>query len=390
MPPRGYLEGSLSVTYIPDKIKFILWGKSAGRCQYCNHPIYLDDFTQAEFNSSYIAHIVADQPNGPRGHATESERLKADISNLMLLCDVHHRLIDREDVTGHSVDRLRKMKAEHEDRVSTLTEQPSRKSHIVLYGARIAQNDSPLSWSHAHTAIIPKRYPADRKAIEMGFQNSSFADHEPAFWAAERTNLNRNFERLVKRPITDGHIEHLSVCAIAPQPLLIELGRLISDLRHADIYQLQREPTTWRWVSDDDGIEFKLSPPPHEKKKNVALNVSLSANVDNTRIHDVLGDDTSVWMLTIEQPNNNFLKSPKTLAKFRVAARTALNAIKTEHGQDTVLNVFPAMPVATAVEFGRVWQPKADMKMVIYDQNRTKGGFIETLTIEDKDYSQGV
>lgn len=379
----------MSVTYIPDKIKFILWGKAAGRCHYCNHPIYLDDFTQAEFNSSYIAHIIADQPNGPRGHATESEKLKADISNLMLLCDVHHRLIDKEDVAGHTVDRLRKMKAGHEDRVSTLTEQPSRQSHIVLYGARIAQNDSPLSWSHAHAAIIPKRYPAERKAIEMGFQNSSFADHEPAFWATERTNLNRNFERLVKRPITDGHIEHLSVCAIAPQPLLIELGRLISDLRHADIYQLQREPTTWRWVSDDDSIEFKLSPP-REKKKHVALNVSLSANVDNARIHDVLGNDASIWTLTIEQPNNNFLKSPKTLAKFRVATRAAFNAIKIEHGQDTVLNVFPAMPVATAVEFGRVWQPKADMKMVVYDQNRTKDGFIETLTIEDKDYSQGV
>ncbi|WP_376786667.1 MULTISPECIES: SAVED domain-containing protein [Sphingobacterium] len=47
-----------------------------------------------------------------------------------------------------------------------------------------------------------------------------------------------------------------------------------------------------------------------------------------------------------------------------------------------VLHLFPAMPVALAVEFGRVWMPKADMTVKIYDQNSNLGGFIEALGLK--------
>jgi hypothetical protein len=99
----------MSVSYIPESVKIRLWWKAAGRCQYegCNEPLWLDTLTLAEFNSAYIAHIIADKPAGPRGDPELSEKLKSDITNLMLLCDTHHRLVDIADVAGHPVDRPR-------------------------------------------------------------------------------------------------------------------------------------------------------------------------------------------------------------------------------------------------------------------------------------------
>src|SRR5690348_742444 len=116
--------GSMSVTNIPPSVKFRLWGKAAGRCQYegCPQRLWLDELTQAEFNTAYIAHIIADSPTGPRGHEKWSELLESDISNLMLLCDKHHRLIDIADVAGHSVTRLQTMKRQHEARIELVTE----------------------------------------------------------------------------------------------------------------------------------------------------------------------------------------------------------------------------------------------------------------------------
>jgi hypothetical protein len=75
----------MSVSYIPETVKIRLWGKAGGRCQYdgCNEALWTDSLTQAEFNSAYIAHIIADKPTGPRGDPTLSEQLKADISNLI-------------------------------------------------------------------------------------------------------------------------------------------------------------------------------------------------------------------------------------------------------------------------------------------------------------------
>ena len=54
---------------------------------------------------------------------------------------------------------------------------------------------------------------------------------------------------------------------------------------------------------------------------------------------------------------------------------------KARHGL-TELHVFPVMPVAAAVEFGRVWMPKADMPLTIYDQNKGREGFYKTIQID--------
>jgi hypothetical protein len=68
----------MSVSYIPEQVKFRLWGKAAGCCEYenCYKKLYLDDLTKIEFNTSYIAHIYADQEGGPRWDAEVSENQK--------------------------------------------------------------------------------------------------------------------------------------------------------------------------------------------------------------------------------------------------------------------------------------------------------------------------
>ncbi|SCW49910.1 hypothetical protein SAMN04487970_101021 [Paenibacillus tianmuensis] len=183
----------MSVSNIPDKVKVRLWGKAAGRCQYegCNKPLWLDPLTKVEFNISYIAHIVADKPNGPRGDSVLSEKLKNDIENLMLACDEHHRLIDKVDVEGHPVTRLKEMKRKHEQRIEMLTSiTEDYQSHVLLYGANVGQHHSPVSWDKAVYAMHPERYPAEKPAVELGIGNSPFKDNESFYWEMERQNLN--------------------------------------------------------------------------------------------------------------------------------------------------------------------------------------------------------
>lgn len=47
-----------------------------------------------------------------------------------------------------------------------------------------------------------------------------------------------------------------------------------------------------------------------------------------------------------------------------------MDKIKMAHGHDNVLHIFPSVPVAIAVEIGRVWMPKADLPLYVYDENR--------------------
>jgi SMODS-associated and fused to various effectors sensor domain len=375
----------MSVSYISDWVKFCLWGKAAGRCQFdgCNHPLFRDDVTQAAFNSAYIAHIVADKPEGPRGHPTLSEALKSDLNNLMLLCDVHHRLVDKVDVAGHPVERLQGMKRKHEERMELLASiSEGRHSQILPYGAKIGQHDSHLSFQKASAAMVPEYYPASSKAIEIGLKSSAFDDAEQDFWQMELTQLRRQFAALVKPRFSAGDLSHMSVFALAPMPLLIELGRLLSDIPEAIIYQLHREPVDWKWRHEPKQFAYQIHRPSDTCPKQVALVLALSADILPDRIEKVLGEGILIWTLTHLKPGNDFLHSSMQLREFRQALRDVFNQIKTAHGEDANLHLFPAVPLSAAVEIGRVWMPKADLPFRVYDQNRATGGFTFALDIQ--------
>ncbi len=85
--------------------------------------------------------------------------------------------------------------------------------------------------------------------------------------------------------------------------------------------------------------------------------------------------------MTIDTPDNDFLQTKEQLSQFRKKFRGLLNEIKATHGEEVQINIFPAVPVSVAVEIGRVWMPKADLSMIIYDQNNKERKFIKTLTI---------
>lgn len=372
----------MSISNIPQKVRLRLWGKAAGRCQYegCNTPLWLDTLTQVEFNAAYIAHIIADSPDGPRGDPELSKRLKADLSNLMLMCDVHHRLIDKEDVTGHSVERLRNMKAAHEQRIEIATAiSPEKQSHILLYGANIGQHSSALSFNKAAGAMRPDRYPAELHPLVLGMINSSFTDRDKAFWELESSHLRRMITQQVRPRLAQGSIHHLSIFALAPQPLLMLLGFLLSDIPAAEVYQLHREPPDWKWQDHDPEFHLTIEEP-ERINGSPALVLSLSATITDDRIRAVL-DDATIWRVTAPLPNNDILKSREQAREFRSALRGLMDRIKLQHGEEAVIHVFPAMPVALAVDLGRIIMPKADLPLRIYDANRASGGFVPALVI---------
>lgn len=372
---------------IPEKTRTRLWVVAGGRCQYegCNEPLWRDDLTMSEMNGAYIAHIRDVNPKTHRYDPELSPELATDINNLMLLCDKHHRLIDHEEEKKHPVERLRRMKQQHEARIELLTSlQEDKKSHILLYGANIGGQNAPLSWKRAAQAMIPNRYPAEPRAIEISLSNSTYEDHTDDYWTIERKNLQSNLDKFLRPRLISGEVEHLSIFALAPQPLLIYLGRLLSDIPAAEVYQLHREPPDWKWQESPDDFEFRIEEPA-ETHTTVALNLSLSATIDNSRITALLPQENlSIWRMTIPIPNNDFLRSRDQLRLFRQQFRLLMDRIKARHGQDALLHVFPAVPVSVAVEIGRVWMPKADLPFCIYDQNRKLGGFMKALVFPEK------
>lgn len=363
--------------------RMVLWARAAGRCQYsgCNASLIGDLISRNEDgNFGFVAHIVAADPNGPRGDSGRSPLLADDPANVMLLCHPHHKLIDVEDEAGHPEARLLEMKAAHEARVRITTDITDEKaSHVLRYGAKIGHNESPVTFGRVAPAMLPERFPADGRSIGIELLGNVLQDGEDAFWRTEPDNLRRYFERHVLPRIMERDIKHLSVFALAPIPLLIELGRLLCDIVPADVYQLHREPAGWRWAKDGPRIDYQVARPTRTNGP-VALKLAVSATITNDRIASVLGPDASIWSICVTEPHNDVMRHPEDLRQYRQLLRRLYNDIKATHGAEAVVHVFPAIPVSVAIETGRVWMPKADLPLIVYDE-APGSGFVERLRI---------
>ncbi|RRD22040.1 HNH endonuclease [Brucella pituitosa] len=369
---------------IPEKVQRALWARAAGRCQFrgCNCELIGDLLSGKEDKMfGFIAHIVADSPEGARGHPTRSAALARDISNLMLLCAKCHRLIDNEAPNDHPEELLVLMKEEHERRIRLASGiQPDRASHVIRFGASIGKNEALVARDDIFASMLPERSPASFDTIDLEMLGLSLDDTEEQYWQVQQTNLQRQFAEKIRGRIERQQITHASVFALAPQPLLIELGRQLCDILPVEVHQRHREPATWKWQNDSPPIEFQVEAPT-QVYSTVALILGVSATIPKERIEAVLGQDVSVWSITAISPHNDVMRSDGDLSRFRQELRRLFDKIKSVHGEGAAINVFPALPVSAAVEMGRVWMPKADLPLNVFDQNRKIGGFVSALRI---------
>lgn len=375
--------------HIPHPVQCMLWGKAGGRCEFsgCNKPLWKSSVTQEPVNIAQKAHIWAFSAGGPRFNPEIEDDEINSLSNLILVCHECHQKIDKaKDGGRYSAALLMSWKAVHERRIERVTAiNPDKSSHVLLYGANIGDHSGPLSYQNAAAALFPDRYPAEDKPLELSMINSPFGDREKSFWRMEADNLHRRFNQSIKPRIAIGDLDHLSVFAFAPQPLLILFGTLLGDIVPADVYQLHREPPGWEWPENPLEQPFELQEPA-DTDGSAALVLGLSATVTHDRIRQVLGKNASIWTVTVADPHNDMMKSRRQLAELRRLLRGLLDRIKGHHGQSSELHIFPAAPVSAVVELGRVRMPKADMPWVIYDQSNDLGGF--TISFEPDEFTK--
>ncbi len=99
---------------ISDKTRKILWGRSGNRCALCRRELVSRE-TRTD-DPSVVGdecHIVSDKEGGPRNQSEPMPKDHDKYENLILLCKVHHKLVDDQPLT-YTVDRVRAVKSKHE------------------------------------------------------------------------------------------------------------------------------------------------------------------------------------------------------------------------------------------------------------------------------------
>ena len=109
---------------LSDRVKKELCAKSGNRCAFpgCPNNLYSSEVSVGE-----ICHIEGLNPGAARYNPVLSKEEVNGIDNLILLCPLHHNMID-QNPEYYTVDLLKKMKRQHENNVK----RPVSYTHLTL------------------------------------------------------------------------------------------------------------------------------------------------------------------------------------------------------------------------------------------------------------------
>lgn len=123
---------------ISDKTRKILWGRSGNRCAMCRRELVIDaTATDAESVVGEECHIVSGSEKGPRYNPNFPSDKIDQIENLILLCRVHHKMVD-DQVETHTSELLIQLKSNHEQWVSSSLEKNEQVKPVRI--RRISKN----------------------------------------------------------------------------------------------------------------------------------------------------------------------------------------------------------------------------------------------------------
>jgi hypothetical protein len=380
------------VTQVPSRAidplkRLLLCIRAGGRCEFdgCNAYLFRHHVTLKEANFSEAAHIVAFKPDGPRGKSGRRPADINDLDNLMLLCPQCHKLID-DHPDDYSRETLEKYKQEHERRIFRLTEsKPDQKTTVLLLKSRIAGQTMEISRGHITDAVSP-RYPSDPRGWVIDLTRMHGED-EAFFQSAART-IRAELDRFFAAGSDIESTHHLSVFALAPIPILAYFGNRLGNKVATDLYQRHRDTEDWTWKSDGEPVGHKF----HRlrvgtERDNVALILSLSGTIHPETLPAGIDGRFSVYEITLAKgaPTPTYLRLKEDLDDFRRVYLQCLRVLMSEHGKLDELHLFPAVPAPVAVLCGRELLPKIDPILLVYDNDRRKGGFNLIMKVNERE-----
>lgn len=352
----------------------LLWALSAGHCELCGSDVTNALASGKRGKYGQVAHIEAYSPGGARYNASQSEKERNSLDNLMLLCPTCHALVDN-NAPDFGVEFLRDRKRFFEASVKAAVSAigPMR-SDVLTLGMRIGGKDFQIAEKDWKRAMVDA-------GVNVGDTQSFDAARDVPEGCGPETlcSLRRRIEKYRELVHGDGS-RRTSVFAIAPQPVLIGLGAMLADDGNVDVYQKRRDTEGWSWASDGTPNSFSFEMLSSGESEDCAIVVSVSGPIGRETYSGAVPSSVeTVYELRASRTGPTAIFLRDDWYEFKRAAIAALFKIHEGHPGVRRLHVLPAMPVSACVAFGMAWNERLIPELVIYEKRDSV--FSRVLTI---------
>ena len=142
----------MSKRYLKTAVIKELYAKSGNRCSFpgCDCELFVEGN-----NVSEICHIQGLEKGRARFNPKLSENVANSLDNLILLCAIHHKIIDQSP-SKYTVEELKRMKKKHEKRIAKYNK--PKKFYRKLRKIFLNREFDIILLGHDFSAIFPKQY----------------------------------------------------------------------------------------------------------------------------------------------------------------------------------------------------------------------------------------
>lgn len=373
---------------IPDKVKYAVWGASAGRCTICNKYVIDNDDMGEAVPIGELAHNIGWGEKSPRGEGS-SEIDTSSADNLLLLCRNCHKPTDAK-TERYTEEKLRQLKIDHENRIKRLTEIGADRSAVVVRMVGAIRNVPPeLTYDTVLNALVSEGYfpellpNAHRTAVEIDLRDRVNAG-TPEYFAESARHIEGTLNTVLDG-VRLNSTSRIAVFGFARVPLLVHLGARLDDKVSALIFQRQRGDAAdaWRWPNQTGKpSELKFSIDRSQKgadKTKVAVVANLSGTILPEELPEHISDDYTVYTITPSAPSNpgpSLIDSQRSLVSFERTARELFALVERDHGKIPYVSLFPAVPLSAAITLGRVLMPDVSPALHVFDRDEDNQFFM--------------
>lgn len=365
-----------------------VWADAAGRCMFegCGDDLTSIPLYKKRARVGYLAHIVASSPRGPRGSETQSHQLANEPSNIMLMCDKHHRLIDCQAPEDYPVDRLRTMREKHFTMARKLLDSLKYDQVIaVAVLGNLANTSTFFTEDDFRTALLTSNKSLAKTVYHLGRSNRRDERNTPGFWAS----YLREHEAQIRHLVIDSndgaaHPLPLAIFPLHNIPTLVLAGRIIGEGRVSQIFQYHRERQSWAWDNTQSPRPpgyFRVERLPGGQHEEVFISLELTAELDPRALPPELAEGQLPWIrIQCQRPRFDCIGHPADLQQFSEVARQAINHVQ-DHMRVSRVHLVAVTPASSAFRFGQFLQAGHHPEYILYDRPQQNAPFAPALFI---------
>lgn len=204
-------------------------------------------------------------------------------------------------------------------------------------------------------------------------------------WQELKTKQFNFFKKEIEPRIQDNPNACVVYFGLAPIPLAIHLGFLVSALKKVQVFQKNHDRKDWKWSSNDPVKPISRDVPKQLFKGagDVVLLCSTSYPINLDSIHEIVLDPLNEIMLTLKKTGRDVFDSEEGIMSYSSGFRDVMDQISNNLVGTNGIHLFCSIPVGLAFLMGQEIQPNIHPDLIIYEYKRDSDPcYLETFIVQ--------